>query len=590
MVDDKAQRKTLSFVFWLFVSLTFAFWAGRFWLKPFVLFGHSAFIDYLRQLCFDKAVRSGVLYPRWIEDFYFGYGSPIFNFYAPFFYVFSEFFRLFDLSVLQSLNIARFIIFLLAGAGMYLLARTYCSGLSATVVSLLYVFSNYFLVNSYIRVASGELLALALAPYLLLTLIRVFRASSFFRVLLFSLVFALLIISHNISALLWAIFVIGFGLWLMIWDKNLKSFSWVAFGFALALAFSAFFWVPAFFEKNLVYSEKSLTEGYFDYRKHFVYVDQLFKDEWGYGISREGRGDTMPVSCGRILLVGWLVGLGAILTKSRSKKDEGRERWFFALSSVLSLFMVLSVSGWLWELIPLLKFIQFPWRFYLLFTPLSVITLSIGLGIIEEHDRILSNILALVIAIGIFVLQSPRVHAYRAMLDVKTIEPVRVPIEEPQKQTDLVEPQEFFNFERIRQLGITTTARHDYLPIWVKMLPNGVPKSFLEVTGGARATILEQNYNYFNIFVESDIPSELVLNVFYFPGWTAKRDGRKLKVKPEEVSGRLLIELEKGAYEIDVYFGSDLLRTTGWALSVCALICCAVVLIFGRTGKRLTYE
>ncbi|GAG35601.1 unnamed protein product, partial [marine sediment metagenome] len=29
------------------------------------------------------ALRAGAFYPRWAPDFYYGYGYPIFNYYAP---------------------------------------------------------------------------------------------------------------------------------------------------------------------------------------------------------------------------------------------------------------------------------------------------------------------------------------------------------------------------------------------------------------------------------------------------------------------------------------------------------------------------
>lgn len=581
------KRSSLSFILGLVASLALAIFAGRFWLKPFMIYGHSAFVDYLRQLCFDLAIRDGVWYPRWIDEFYYGYGSPIFNFYAPFFYLFSEIFRLFGVSILYSLNLARFTIFLVAGAGMYLLSRMYCSAFGAWAASLLFVFSNYFLANSYVRVASGELLALAISPYLLLMLVRFLRKPSISRMILFSLTFALLIVSHNISALLWAIAVMAFGLWSAIWARKLSFLRWTVLGFALALALSAFFWMPAFFERNMVHSEQSLTEGFFDYRKHFVYADQIWRDEWGYGISREGRKDTMSVSCGRALLLVWLAGMGAVFIMARSKADKSRESWFFALGSVASFFMLFPISKWLWGLFPLFKFIQFPWRFYLIFIPLSVAVVSIGLGHIQKQRKTLAGILVAAIALSVLISQSPRATGYRAMLRVDNLEAVRVDPTRSYEQTGLVEPQKFFTIDKIPSLGVTTTAKDDYLPVWVEKKPARISDSFLEVTGGARATILAQRHNYFKILVESSDSSQLALNVFYFPGWKAVRDGLiNLVVKPEKVTGRLLVELEKGAYELDVYFGSDSLRTVGWTLSACALVFCVFTPILSLVRRK----
>jgi len=41
---------------------------------------------------YGEALRSGVLYPRWAPDFFYGYGYPIFNYYAPFTYALASLF------------------------------------------------------------------------------------------------------------------------------------------------------------------------------------------------------------------------------------------------------------------------------------------------------------------------------------------------------------------------------------------------------------------------------------------------------------------------------------------------------------------
>ena len=568
-------------------SLLVAFWAGRFWLKPFMIYGHSAFVDYLRLYCFDRAVRGGVLYPRWIDEFYYGYGSPIFNFYAPLFYIYSEVFSLFGASVLYALKIARLLLFLMAGCGMYLFARTYVDEFVAWVAGALYVLSNYFLVNAYVRVASAELLALALAPYLLWTLVRFFRKPSGRRLVAAAFVFALVVLSHNISGLLWAACVAGFGLWTAVWTRSVKRLRQAFVVFALGLSFSAFFWLPAFYERDLVHSEESLTQGYFDYRKHFVYPDQIWTDRWGYGTSREGRADTMPVSCGRIVFLAWLAGLGALFVLGYSGADENREGWFFAFASVASLFMVLPFSKPVWVVVPLIKYVQFPWRFYLLFTPLAVATFVAGAGLIARREKYLAVVLAAIVVFGVLVWQVPRARGYRLMLDTRAFKPLKLEPDEVLLPDGAVDPHRYFTVERILAHGVTTTAKDDYLPIWVSRRPTSPPSDVLEVVGGAKATLLERGYNRLKVQVDSDSRgSVLVLNLFYFPGWKAVRSGGELPVGHEEGTGRLVVSLEEGVYELEVYFDSDAVRRIGWALSICAFVAAAVVFVASSVRGR----
>ena len=60
------------------------------WEAPALVAGHSASLDLARLVEFDAAVRAGDLFPTWSPDLYTGYGSPIFQFYAPLTYYFAE--------------------------------------------------------------------------------------------------------------------------------------------------------------------------------------------------------------------------------------------------------------------------------------------------------------------------------------------------------------------------------------------------------------------------------------------------------------------------------------------------------------------
>ena len=62
--------------------------------QPALLWGHSAWMDFVRMLEFDSAIRGGDYLPTWSPDLYHGYGSPLFQFYAPLVYYVVEMFAL----------------------------------------------------------------------------------------------------------------------------------------------------------------------------------------------------------------------------------------------------------------------------------------------------------------------------------------------------------------------------------------------------------------------------------------------------------------------------------------------------------------
>ncbi len=47
------------------------------------LFGADGLLHFHRLVQLDRAVRHGVLYPRWLPDLGYGFGFPLFNYYAP---------------------------------------------------------------------------------------------------------------------------------------------------------------------------------------------------------------------------------------------------------------------------------------------------------------------------------------------------------------------------------------------------------------------------------------------------------------------------------------------------------------------------
>src|SRR3990170_1206496 len=72
-----------------------------------------------------KALKDGMFPVRWVADLGYGYGYPIFNFYAPLAYYVGGFFTLLGFYALISTKIMMILGILLSGVFMYLLARKF---------------------------------------------------------------------------------------------------------------------------------------------------------------------------------------------------------------------------------------------------------------------------------------------------------------------------------------------------------------------------------------------------------------------------------------------------------------------------------
>ena len=139
-------------------------------------------------------------------------------------------------------------------------------------------------------------------------------------------------------------------------------------------ALAAFVWLPALAESKFVYIERSL-EATTNYLDHFVYPSQLWSTTWGFGRSIAGSGDQLSFSFGwehllLIPLTGWLVFTGA---------KQALRTWFVILTSALAIIAVMMtpLSLKAWELLPLIRQVQFPWR--LLANGIVVISVIAGL-------------------------------------------------------------------------------------------------------------------------------------------------------------------------------------------------------------------
>jgi hypothetical protein len=104
-----------------------------------------------------------------------------------------------------------------------------------------------------------------------------------------------------------------------------------------ALAFSAFFWIPALVERPLVKVDL-LRGSVLDWRQHAVDPGQLLWSPWGYGVSGPGASDGMSFALGPAQLFLGLAGL-VLLVRRSSEPRRRAEGVAFGL-------IALGARGW----------------------------------------------------------------------------------------------------------------------------------------------------------------------------------------------------------------------------------------------------
>src|SRR3989304_8222601 len=108
-------------------------------IKPLLMSGFFPIHDdtqVARVYEMGKALSDGMFPVRWVSDLGYGYGYPIFNFYAPLAYYIGGFFNLIGFDALVATKIMFALGILLSGIFMYFLAREFWGEVGGMVSGL----------------------------------------------------------------------------------------------------------------------------------------------------------------------------------------------------------------------------------------------------------------------------------------------------------------------------------------------------------------------------------------------------------------------------------------------------------------------
>ncbi len=294
----------------------------------------------IRFTAFHQALVQGQFPVRWVGRLNFEYGYSVINFLYPGYLYLAEVLHLVKIGFIDSIKIVLGVSLLSSGVFTFLWLRKFFSLLPAWVGGIVYILFPYHLYDMYHRGSVGEVLSLAILPFIMW---QVERKSVFFS----TLAIGYLILSHNTLALLFLPLIICY----LFVRKTALPFSLKEISFILlgGLGVSAFFWLPALYElQYTIFSQTAIS----DWNKYFA----------------------------PFILIGVLPLLAVILGSIQFLKEEKKEKIviLFGITLLLSLFLSSGVSSILWMYLPV-SIIQFPFRFLSLsLLPLSYL-LAYGL-------------------------------------------------------------------------------------------------------------------------------------------------------------------------------------------------------------------
>lgn len=356
---------------------------------------------------------------RWAPDAAYGFGTPLFTFYNPLAYALGALPVWLGTTAADATKVVFALSFVLAALGAYLLGASWnprhplAAGLCA---ALLYTLVPYRLATVYQRGALAEALGLALAPWVVLAVLRAsepfvsFGAergasdvpvatggggrsdrryasppraprndirSSRASIAFLALASGALILSHTIAALLTLPFAGALGLARLFELRSplrLRAFLTLSAGLLLGLLLGAVYWLPAFAEQSTVHLDRARwTEVGGGFLGSFEWPWQLVQPTVLHDYARDvaatraapHRFPRLPALAALALALGLLAGIRS-----------GSLRRPTGLVTLLGLAVALALASPpalpLWRQVDLLASVQLGWRFLAVILVMSI--------------------------------------------------------------------------------------------------------------------------------------------------------------------------------------------------------------------------
>ncbi len=516
----------------------------------------------------------GEFFPSWAEATYWGYGSPVFHFYASLTYQIASAIQLvFNLGLVQAARWLLLLSFMTAGVGMYLFCRQRSGAIGALIGGLIYVSSPYFLViEADVRGAYPALFAQALLPLLLWRVDALRDAPCGRNFLLVILIEAALINTHNLHAVLSTGVAFAWLAWEGLIHRINREASrldargdlWAALALLLGILAAASFWLPILLEGHTIKSE-----GLFKSRSISLWpsLSELLKipDQF-YTWARPTIPDSIHIGIAQWTYA--LVGAGGGLTlyirgfRTRHPGAFLGALFFFLLSLALVVLM-LPWSHPFWHSIVPFRYLQFPIRF------LGPIVLCCGYlasmnGLWLRRLPGKMRLIAIAIAVAAVVVagfaMSRTMSWKRQNIDVSTLRLMTTSKPGTSPTDDYLPGTASRDVDQTRLLG-------DYV--------DGYPIDKFDrdsLPPGTEATLLRNAPEFHAWRVLSPAPFDAIILNYWWPGWAATVDGRAVPVAPSADLGLIRASLPAGEYTLRVYLGSTPPRDAGAWISALALV------------------
>jgi hypothetical protein len=548
---------------------------------------HDGHLHVHRIAALRYAWENGIFFSRWLPDLAFGYGYPFFVYRepGPLYAVLLP--HLMGLPLAAASNLFYAITMLAAGWFMFLWVRDVTGVRAGFISAVAYMSAPYILLDALVRGNAPESMALPLFPFLLWMGRRWMLKGTAVPFLLSILGLALLSLSHNISTLIFAITLLVYLLAIGL----IQHLSWrpllgrIVLLFGLGLGLTIFYTGGALLEMDQVTLSQSIVTRNNDFHYNFASMAEILAP-----VAAEDPNlvnPPLPIRLGWVPLILALVGATTPLWKSWMNKEQRGHVLLMIVAALLFLFMALPLSLPLWEGLPLIDFVQFPWRFigraalpiaFLAGMPFMLSPAEVS----DQRRHLIFNIASMVAMILLILEAIPALYPQACEEDSF---PTIVDVHAYESATGLVgvDPEGSY-FPR------TVRKRPQGSPLEADYQAGRTPQRFdlSALPEGAKAQVVYDGLGA-TISLNTLEPFTARYLSFFFPGWSASIDGESILILPSDPDGLITFPVPAGKHVIHISWGLTPLRWVLATLSILALlgIVGTVIYLGTRDSKRI---
>ena len=501
--------------------------------------------------------KEGIVFPRWAEWANHGFGEPRFIFYPPLSWLLGA---ALGFSVPWNAVPMVFIVLAQTMAGLFAFSvvRRVLPKRAALFGAACYAANPNALLIVYVRSDFAELLANAFFPLLLLTALQVsgIAGNSCQRprrtIVAFSVVFALVWLSNAPAGVMASYTVALLFAWAAVAEKSWHPLLRGAAGLVLGFSLAGFYLLPAAYEQRWVSIGQALSTGLLP-AENFLFTR----------ISDPEHNEFNWIASSVAVLMMVMTGIASRAAYRETEERDRKKLWLTLLliSAAASLMMV-RVTSILWDVLPKLRFVQFPWRWMSILAVPWVLFLAAACGRRKLGWLWGGVALALLAGTGAYLVK----HTWWDAEDIPTL------------RAGIAEERGFDGTDEYDPLGDDHYNAPEKAPR-IKVLPTEQGQG---ATSNALIRVQRWTAEEKELRVTSHGPLRLALRLLNYPAWHVQINGVEATPESGENFSQMILPLEAGESLVVVRFARTKDRTLGNVVSGVSLLAALVMLCLPR--------